>query len=116
MKKLLLLLFLIPNLVMGEEWIDVYKDGTIFVKKNSAERTDGKKIRFEMYQNVNSLSLRYYSEINCNEQSIKDLNLTYFSEEHLKGEILKNDGPNDKLYPPPNSYIGAFVRFMCKSY
>jgi len=99
---------------MGEEWVDLFKDGAMFVKKNSEEHMNG-KIRFQNYQNLNNLSLKHYTEVNCNEQSFKHLNTLYFSQEHLKGELLRSDGPGDKVYPPPDSYIGVLIRLMCKS-
>ena len=112
MKKLLLLLLLIPNLVMAEEWIDTLNDGTVFIKKNSAENINN-KIRFEQYVNVENKSIKYYSEINCNEKSITDLNTIYYSDNNLKGEMIGQEGPDDKFYPPPSSYIGTIVKVMC---
>jgi len=113
MKKLLLLLLLIPNLVMGE-WVgfDIGIDGQFFLKRNSAEHING-KIRFEQYWNINNRSVLLYSEINCNERSVTDLNTVWYSDENLKGEVIEREGRGDKFYPPPNTTEGSIVRTIC---
>ena len=114
MKKFLLIyLLLLPSIIFAEEWVDLFKDGQIFYKKDSMERING-NIRFIFYVDVEGGSIKNYSEVNCSDQSLRFLNKIFYSEHGLNGKIIGTKEAGEWEYPPPDTYIGFTIKMACK--
>ena len=117
MKKLLLLLFLIPNLVMGE-WkmfqTDVYFDPETF------DLISDTTIRLSTYMNINGAdisdtgSVNCYIEFHCGERKYRCLKRKVWSEHNLKGQYLGDAGVNKNWkYSEKTKLYGGMMDLVC---
>jgi len=97
MKKLLLLLLLIPNLVMGVEWTKM--TNSIYSNRESFEIVNSNsRFRLLTYTNYKKQSLRALNEYDCLEKRYRNLTATLFSERDLKGIVVATEGIQDWEY------------------
>jgi hypothetical protein len=112
MKKLLLLLLLIPNLVMADEWKDVDGQGRFFWKIWDLVN---KKPRMEIYFNDDSgVSAFRYVEINCKEKKVRYLRQINYSRWNLEGGIAFTDSKaDDRYFYLPTASEGRIFGLAC---
>jgi len=132
MKKLLLLLFLIPNLVMAEyeDWAGPEDpQNMFFVDMESLQLINRKYLifRIKIYTNTKELfahagkdddgfngSVASLLELHCNEKKFKTLNRLAWSEPDLKGAFLLDiPGSKDWQFRSKTSLFGGFVEEVC---
>jgi len=112
MKKLLLLLFLIPNLAQSLEWVKVPISEEFYIDTSRAKKIDGYLYYWAVRNNLEPDSmgilstLRYYQS-DCKMSKIKYLKMSFYTERMAKGSLLgtKNDPNSEWEYLTPNSTI-----------
>ena len=129
MKKLLLfiLLFFLTNNVYAE-WIyfgNNINDDMFFYKKSAIKRNK-EKVKVWMYINKNltdksdSIDLKYPShryliELDCIQDTSRDLRNDVFTERDLKGEMMVlSESIGQIKHIPPDSVIEKLSQLMCK--
>jgi len=127
MKKLFLLLFLIPNLAVsygGVKWeVVTYKDGVIasYVEVNSIQKVGKNKRQFWVYANLpikngKKISASSLYEADCVKKTFKELVTTYFNKYDLKGNAIFNDTkPSPLKHARPGSHNHNVINFACKN-
>ena len=127
MKKLLLTIALIliaTNVFAGWELYGTYKGHQLFYDKSSIKRS-GDKVRVWNYMNFNLqnvtdstllevASMRGLTEIDCINETYKDLTLDAYTEPHLKGKLKTLDSDNKIEYIVPNSTFEKLMKLACK--
>ncbi|MBT3476027.1 hypothetical protein HN460_03690 [bacterium] len=118
MKKLLLLLLLIPNLVMGE-WTSL--SSNFFYDASTMELVNN-KIRLMTYANVNDRagaslgSASMFIEFNCKEKAYRNLNRTFYSMSDLQGEPRIDKSLNYQWeYAKKTSLMGQILDTICSA-
>jgi hypothetical protein len=127
MNKILLtisMLFMTTNVFGGWEFYGTTKGIQLFYDKPSIKRT-GNTVRVWNYMNFNHenvtdpailkiASMRALTEIDCINETYKDLSLDTYTEPHLKGK-LEAMPPDKKMeYIPPNSTIAKLMKLVCR--
>ena len=128
MKKLLLAIALIlvaTNVFAGWELYGTYKGHQLFYDKSSIKRSGG-KVRVWNYMNFNLQnvtdstllevsSMRGLTEIDCINETYKDLTLDAYTESHLKGKLKTLDSDNKIESIVPNSTFEKLMKLACKN-
>jgi hypothetical protein len=121
-RKLFLLLFLVPCLAWGQNWQFVTKnaDGISFYVDRSSIRRNGHLVRFwELVDFVpgdsSQGSIRSLSEIDCRENRTKSLDTTAFSGQMASGRILSREDDRTSRWDPipPGTAVEITMRFVC---
>ena len=61
--------------------------------------------------NSNSVISKY--KVDCGEEKVTALAITFYSESMGNGRIVREETPNFSSYPKPNSVGYRFIKFIC---
>ena len=110
MKKLTLLLLLIPNLVMGE-WFEFSQN--VYTNLSTMDLVNN-NVRLKSYVNVpQGNSISFFYEFNCNEKAYRSLNTVFYSMPDLQGTSESINRGKEWQYSEKTSIIGKMLDDHC---
>ncbi len=112
------------NVFGGWELYGTTKGIQLFYDKPSIKRS-GNMVRVWNYMNFNHenvtdpailkiASTRSLTEIDCINETYKDLTFDTYSEPHLKGKLEDMTPDKNIEYIPPNSTIAKLMKLVCR--
>ena len=126
-KTLLILSLLLITTNAYAEWTFYFTsvDGDVFFYDKSSVKRNGNKFKVWSYINIspnneeaksdNIYSQRGLDEIDCVNETFKNLSLQSFTKPKLEGEASNNTDPNPTIvYIPPNSTYALLMKLVCK--
>jgi hypothetical protein len=118
------ILLMTTNVFGGWELYGTTKGIQLFYDKPSIKRS-GNMVRVWNYMNFNHenvtdpailkiASTRSLTEIDCINETYKDLTFDTYSEPHLKGKLEDMTPDKNIEYIPPNSTIAKLMKLVCR--